>query len=249
MNSMYPALKRASIAVGLYRPARSLHRMLHPTEARNFRGHTQLLSQFVGPGDLAFDVGANIGDRTEILCRLGARVVAFEPQPACILEIRARVPDSSLTLVPSAIGADKGTADLFLAKHSGLASLRSGWQQSESIGKISVPVTTLDNEIAKFGVPRFCKIDVEGFEAEVLEGLSTPIKALSFEYHCDEFGVAKISRCVELLSSLGRYEFNLVGSEESEWLSPKWLKAVELAAAFPACARPHGFGDIFARLA
>ena len=111
----------------------------------------------------------------------------------------------------------------------------SDWYRTEDYGKITVPVTTLDTEIAKFGTPEFCKIDVEGFEVEVLKGLSSPIKALSIEFQCDERGVAKISQCVDMLSKFATYEFNLVGTEEGKWLSPHWMSSAEFLSSFPAC--------------
>ena len=71
--------KQLALSVGLYAPAPALNRVFSPSECRNFREHRSLLSRFVRPGDLLFDVGANIGNKSEILLSLGARVVAFEP--------------------------------------------------------------------------------------------------------------------------------------------------------------------------
>jgi FkbM family methyltransferase len=240
------AVKQLTISLGLYQPARALHRRL---TGEDLSGHRELLSEFVQPGDLAFDVGANIGVRTELMLDLGARVVAFEPQPSLAREVRARNKANRLSVVEFAVGAAPGSADLFLTTSTGMASLKPDWQQSQDRGKLTVPVTTLDLEIAKYGVPGFCKIDVEGFEAEVLKGLSKPIRALSIEYHCDESDLAKIRECSRLLASLGNYEFNLVGTEEPEWLLQNWLGSDDFLTAFPGCAAPHVYGDIFARLA
>jgi FkbM family methyltransferase len=237
-------VKQLTISLGLYRPARALHSLIH----RNgeMRDHKFLLAEFIKRSDLAFDVGANIGARTELMLSLGARVVAFEPQPICAREVRARG-GKRLTVVDSAVGSTVGAAKLFLTSATALASLKPDWQRCEERGIITVPVTTLDVEIAKYGMPAFCKIDVEGFEIEVLKGLSSPISALSLEYHCDERGVAKITECLNLLSKLGAYEFNLTGSEEAKWLLDHWTTAPDFLAAFPACALPHFYGDIFAR--
>jgi FkbM family methyltransferase len=76
---MFSAIKQASIYLGVYRPLRVLHRALKPSERKSFLEQRQLLSSFISPGDLAFDVGANIGIRTEVMSSIGARVVAFEP--------------------------------------------------------------------------------------------------------------------------------------------------------------------------
>jgi FkbM family methyltransferase len=238
--------KQLSISLGIYRPVRALHSLILGRH-KNLRHHQALLSEFVNPGDLAFDVGANIGNRTDLMLRLGANIVAFEPQPDCAREVRARGGGERLTVVETAVGSQPGFADLFLSASSATASLRPDWERSEGHGKLTVPVTTLDLEIAKWGVPVFCKIDVEGYEAEVLKGLSTPIKALSMEYHCDEPGIAKVAECLRLLARLDEYEFNLTGTEEGKWLSPRWMDQLKFLSAFPDCAKPHFYGDIFAR--
>ena len=75
------AAKQITISTGLYRPARALRRAFNPSGRRLFREQQLLLRQFVKAGDLAFDVGANVGSRTQLLLSLGASVVAFEPQP------------------------------------------------------------------------------------------------------------------------------------------------------------------------
>jgi 16S rRNA A1518/A1519 N6-dimethyltransferase RsmA/KsgA/DIM1 with predicted DNA glycosylase/AP lyase activity len=82
--------KQLALSVGLYKRARALRRALVPSERRQFLQHRSLLSEFIKPGDLAFDIGANVGNKTETLLSLGATVVAFEPQPSCVREIAAR---------------------------------------------------------------------------------------------------------------------------------------------------------------
>jgi FkbM family methyltransferase len=243
---MLAALKQVSISLGAYKPARALHRAFNRSERKHFQEQTELLSQFIRPGDLVFDVGANIGTRAEIMLSLGATVVAFEPQPTCAREVRARG-NKRLTVIEAAVGATIGTAQLYLKKSSGQASLVAGWEGQE-IGQLVVPVTTLDIEIKKFGNPVFCKIDVEGFEAEVLFGLSAAIKCLSFEFHCNETDIATVHRCLKKLSELGQYEINLIGEENSSWLLQEWVSPIDFLNVFPSCAASYGYGDIFARI-
>jgi FkbM family methyltransferase len=243
---MLSVLKQASISLGVYKPARALHRVFKPSERRDFREHCALLSDFIKQGDLVFDVGANIGVRTEIMLALGARVVAFEPQPACAREVNARG-NSSLTVVESAVGASIGEAKLHLKRANVQASLLDDWQGGPNIGTLTVPVTTLDAAISKFGEPVFCKIDVEGFEAQVMAGLSRPIRSLSFEYHCDDPGVSKLRDIFNRLEELGRYEVNLIGQEDNNWILPNWLPSSEFLSRFPSCASPHFWGDVFVR--
>jgi FkbM family methyltransferase len=152
----------------------------------HFKSDLALYSQFISPGDLCFDVGSNVGEKAGVFLALGARVVAFEPQPNCFREMVARCsPNGRLTAINEAVGAIPGELPMYVSRHSGSSSLVAGWS-GEIQGVIRVPVTTLDQAIDRFGVPRFCKIDVEGFELEVLKGLSRPIPYVTIEYHHEE---------------------------------------------------------------
>jgi FkbM family methyltransferase len=240
-------VKQLAISVGLYKPARALHRALHFSERRHFRAHQLLLGHFVKAGDLVFDVGANIGNRTEMLLSLGASVVAFEPQPICAREIVARG-NYRLKVVQKAVGSTEGTAQFYLKVATVHASLMPDWLGADHTGVITVSVTTLDKAIEEFGLPAFCMIDVEGFEVEVLRGLSRRIPAISLEYHCDEHGIERVKRCLELLSTLGIYSVNLTGQEDAKFLSLNWLTVPEFLKSFPDCANGNRWGDLFVRV-
>lgn len=236
-------VKQLTISVGLYPQARALHRMLYRTERRKFYEHRRLLSRFVKADDLAFDVGANIGNRTEILLSLGARVVAFEPQPICAREIAAHRSDR-LIVIQKAVGSAEGTAKLFLKSSTGQASLLSEWQGANS-GTQNVEITTLDKSIEQFGVPTFCKIDIEGFEPDALEGLSYKIPALSLEYHCDDASIERTRQCLDILSKLDVYSVNLTAEDEAALLLPRWLPIPDFLRSFPSITGGHFWGDIF----
>src|SRR5262249_26487175 len=80
----------------------------HPVRARAM---DQLYRQFIAPGDLVFDVGAHVGDRIASFRRLGARVVAVEPQPALHRTLRLLFGrDRKVVLVAAAVGRAAGTA-------------------------------------------------------------------------------------------------------------------------------------------
>jgi FkbM family methyltransferase len=214
----------------------------------------QFYGQFLAPGDLAFDIGANVGERTQILCDLGARVVAVEPQASCVAQLASRFGDR-VEVVEAAVGAVIGEAELLLASYSTLSSLSSEWidavQRSGRFSEfswpesITVPVTTLDELITRFGMPAFCKIDVEGYELEVVRGLTVAIPALSFEFDVEraEPRLAALAH----LDELGMRRFNFSWGESFELAMPRWCDIVEMREFLMGPGHSVAtFGDVYA---
>lgn len=209
-------------------------------------------------GDLVFDVGAHVGDRSAAFAGLGARVLALEPQPQLLPVLRRAVRDAGdVTVIPSAVGAEAGEARLRLSSiNPTVSSLSSDWMAAvtrENPGfssvswddEVLVPVTTLDALIAEHGVPAFCKIDVEGFEAAVLAGLTQPVPALSFEFVPGTESIALA--CVERLSQLGDYRYNVVLGEQRAFRLPDWQPGDAIRRWLQTHGRRQS-GDIYARL-
>lgn len=218
----------------------------------------RLYRPYAGPGDLVFDVGAHLGDRTAAFLALGARVVALEPQPDLarwLLRLVGR--QEHLTLLPSAAGPEPGTAQLAVSDATPTVStLADEWrdrvqENNRSFRRVrwerrlEVPVTTLDRLIEEHGMPRFCKIDVEGFEADVLAGLSHPVAGLSVEFVSGGLDVAEA--CVDRIEALGDYRFNVVLGEGRSYLFPDWIEAEEVRRWLAAGAGGASSGDLYAR--
>jgi FkbM family methyltransferase len=219
----------------------------------------RLYRRFVNPGDLVFDIGAHVGDRVAAFRRLGARVVAIEPQPAfgkVLKLLYGRTSD--VTVEPTAIGRDSGTIEMMINAANPTVSTASrnfvnaarnapGWEAQSWTKAICVPVTTLDVLIARHGVPAFIKIDVEGFEAEALAGLARPVKALSFEFTTIQRDVALA--CVERCIALGYARFNAALGESQIFVHADWIGGPEIARWLAELPYAANSGDIYAALA
>lgn len=222
--------------------------------------HRQLVrfyGQFIDPGDLCFDVGAHVGNRIRAWRALEARVVGIEPQPACMqLLQRWYGNDADVTLIDSAVGAQQDSRPLLVSvANPTVTTLSQEWidavRLDDSFADVTweaadaVEVTTLDMLIEQFGLPAFCKIDVEGYELAVLLGLSQPIAALSVEYIPAAIDVA--IGCVERLESLGAYQYNWTVGEDHRWQSDSWTDAGGLVAMLKSLPMDGGSGDFYAR--
>ncbi|MBV6656781.1 MAG: FkbM family methyltransferase [Devosiaceae bacterium] len=214
--------------------------------------------QFVQAGDLAFDLGAHVGDRTGSFLRLGARVVAIEPQALPFRALRLIYSSSpEVTLLQAAVDAHEGTVPLHINRTNPTVSTVSkafvaaaaharAWQGQQWDALVQVRATTLDRLIAQHGMPAFTKIDVEGHEHAVLCGLSTALPALSFEFTTIQRGVAY--DCLERLTALGNYRFNVSLGEAHSMLDTEWLSASSMADTIRALPEDANSGDVFARL-
>jgi FkbM family methyltransferase len=243
-------VKAVSIATGLYRPARWLVRRVRTREQRALNGDIALYRSLLPPTALCFDVGANIGEKSEALLKSGARVIAFEPNPAVIPELRARCGGyREWTLVETALGSGPRIAILHARRSHGQSSLENVWEGGDVIARFPVPVVTLDAAIECFGIPDYCKIDVEGWELEVLKGLTQRVNLISFEFHIGGNGPAKARACLERLAEFGPRRLNITQAEGSTFLFEEWIPLEEFLDRFPDKlieSLPKGsYGDIF----
>jgi FkbM family methyltransferase len=249
-----PTVKQLAIAVGLYRPARWVSRRIQPSQRAALQGDVDLYRSMLPSDALCFDIGANIGEKSEAMLRAGAkRVVAFEPNPRVLPELRARCGHwKNWTLVETALGSAPGFATLYARERHGQSGLREQWGGRIN-GSYDVSVLTLDMAIKYFGLPWYCKIDVEGWELEVLKGLSEPLPLLSFEFALLGDDIAKTLGCLERLSGFGPAQVNITPAEASEFHFSEWDPLERFRRWFPGDLKrslPRDiYGDIFVKSA
>ncbi len=211
-------------------------------------------SSFVKKGDLVFDVGAHTGNRVEAFLAIGAKVIAVEPQESCSKILRKKFGDK-ISVVQKGLGEKAGKKRFYVSSATTLSTFSDDWmnavkqgrfkkQKWSSVGEIEI--TTLDELIKKSGNPDFVKIDVEGYETEVLSGLSKPVKMLSYEYTVPETQDKALECLNKVISIDSSVACNYSVGESMEfamnkWVSPEEMKKIILSDEFVNT----GFGDIY----
>lgn len=211
----------------------------------------------IKPGDLVFDIGAHAGNRSRTLLSLGARVVALEPQPIFADFIARSFAGEELVLLRKAVGKEPGTVDLHISdRHPTVTSISPSWiskvEKATGFRNVTwnriecVEMTTLDALIDEHGLPTFCKIDVEGAEADILASLHHPIPLIAFEYIPAAMEIAE--EAIGHLRKLGSYRFNRVQGEKNHFIHDDWVGADTMLTELSGLAGQALSGDIYARL-
>jgi len=208
----------------------------------------------VASGDLVFDVGANVGNRVEVFLKLKNKVVAIEPQAECRRILTAKF-GNKINIIPKGLGEKEEIRTMYISPSSTISSFavdwidlvkqkrfkNEQWNQTEQI-----EITTLENVISKFGIPAFIKIDVEGFELEVLKGLKTPVKNISFEYTVPE-QLNKVLECIEQVNTISsQYLYNYSIGEEMKLVLKEYINYNEFKklVSLPEFSKTSN-GDIY----
>jgi FkbM family methyltransferase len=234
------------LRLGLFEPLRLAYQFVfNRPYRRRLQEWRRLFQELVRPNSLVFDIGANKGELTAIFRRMGARVVAVEPNHELADRLRRRFRDAKV--VEAAVASQEGRAVLHLGLDSNYSTISERWKpivagRSRLSGlSVEVAVTTLDSLIARFGAPSFVKVDVEGNELEVFRGLSSAVDGFMFEYQCpllDDFEAS-----VGALDRLARYEYGTDVGGRLEWTDAESI----IRKVRRACEEGAGSGDVFVR--
>lgn len=237
---MHPQLRDLLRQTGLYEPLWCWkRRRADRSPDSGIRAWIRYFEPFLSSGGLCFDIGAHIGQQTLVFVSLGERVIAVEPRAEAARQLRCRFRERDVEVCEMAVSDTAGSARLHVnSSHDELSSLVDGWskQVEELTGiptgetrEITVQTTTLDELIARYGLPQLCKIDVEGLEQIVLRGLHAAVPHLLVEVLiADE---DHLRECVALVEANGTYEYRLADpfTEPAPWLPAEDFVAMILS--------------------
>jgi FkbM family methyltransferase len=248
-------LKTLIMKTPLYPVARNAYQAVFKPEIAAHKARMgAFYSQFFQPGMRVFDVGANQGEYSEIFAREGGRVLAIEPNTAFSPRLTALSQMFDIHPVFTAVAEAPGEAELNVCSTPGYSTLvdrHAEWiETSPDYADVSwthtlkVPVTTLDLLAKEFGEPEYVKIDVEGFEINVLRGMTFRPRYVSFE-----FGARRKANSVECLEDLGarNYRFRPIVGRDYRYATPEWMDLAGAMAWLEGFSVEQAeYGDMFA---
>lgn len=155
-------------------------------ESKGWEAATRrFVERILKPGDLFVDVGAWIGPVTLWALEQGARVVAVEPDPVALVELTRRVPEE-VEIWEGAVAREAGTA--WLKPNFGL-ELGKSVSRLSAEGEVRVRTWTLQ-EVLGERVPALVKVDVEGYEKELLPAIAPFLAGLGVPLQAELHGVS-----------------------------------------------------------
>ena len=224
----------------------------------NNQAQREFYKNIIRADALVFDIGANRGQRSKIFSDIGAKVVAFEPQSYCISHLKSRFRrNEKVKIREIALGSSKRIETMYTSDFDTISTLsknhrdqfaRKVFKEAKWDKTIKVPISTLDHEISIHGKPDFVKIDVEGYEYEVIKGLSEPIKCISFEFTPMERVFEPTINSIQYLTRLSsKYRFNYSLGEDLEFELDSNISGEELLR-MKSFRNASNFGDVYAIL-
>jgi len=228
-EKLYTQLYRVN---GKVNPFWHQYRELEKTKLRK-----QFYASIIHENDLCFDVGANYGNRVSAFLHAKARVVAVEPQKECCDFLEKKY-GKRIIIINKGLGTKEETKEFYISNISSLSTFSNEWintveassrfENSTWERKEIVALTTLDKLIEYHGIPAFIKIDVEGYELEVLSGLTKPVRMISFEYTVPERIDTALQCLQRILCNNNSIECNYSVREHMRFELSKWISVQDM---------------------
>lgn len=213
---------------------------------------------FINENDLCFDIGAHLGNRTDVWNKLGAKIIAVEPNPACANYMKKKFRNKeNIEILNLAVSDRKGNIDFYINTYNPTISTceDENWRREMNefslFGErwndpITINATSINSLIQKFGIPDFVKIDVEGSELKIISALEWPIPHFSFEFIYPK--MKNIEKILFKILSLGDYRFNFSLRERHQFEFPEYVSYDILTKKLNNLPYQLISGDIYAKI-
>jgi FkbM family methyltransferase len=216
-----------------------------------------IFENLISSETLCFDIGSNIGKKAELFLSLGAKVLCIEPQLNCVNILNEKFKNNeNVKILNIALGEKIDKLDIFISDSDTVSTMSKDFIEKTSMERFKhiiwnktekVNVDTLDNLILLYGMPDFCKIDVEGYEVEVLKGLTKKVRYISVEFTPEI--KEKTFDCIHILNNIGEYEYNYSEGESHLFTFSNWISSEEMIDFLKKNNDfKNSFGDLYARL-
>lgn len=208
-------------------------------------------AQLIKKGDLCFDIGANLGKKSRLMLAVGGKVIAFEPQSSCLkalTDLKNKYPH--FEFYPLAVGAQNETKKLHLSKYSEIATLSDEFIENYTTPNVywsgfeMVEVKSLDTLIETYGKPDYCKIDVEGYEFEILSHLHYSISMIEFEF-TEKF----LEDTLKIIDGFAadKTTFNYILNEHLKFQLNHWVSVTEMKTILNRLNKNKLHGNLFVK--
>lgn len=239
--------------LGIYNPIRDFYYKMRVNNPQR----RKFLTQFFTTGSLCFDVGANIGEMTDLFRSIGVKVIAIEPQKECAAYLRKKYRcDDRVIVVEKAISSQEGLSEMYSCEANQLSTLVPGFmtalQDSQRFGELPsfeknlVVTTTLEGIIKEYGRPDFLKVDVEGGEYEVFKSLKSRISCICFEYTFPE-SRQSFELCIKHLDGLGHAKYNVSNHDYKGFVFPEWSSSQKLSEFLNKESEKDSCGNVYVK--
>jgi FkbM family methyltransferase len=164
---------------------------------------------------LIFDIGANNGNTVEFYKNFSEVLVCFEPNPKLVEVLKNRFKNENVIIDNRGVSDSVEIKKFMLSNADTISTFSNNWVEESRFSKthrwdesVDVQTTTLDSIINQYGEPDFVKIDVEGYEYEVLNGLTLLLHKSIFAFEWAEEQYERILKTISHLKSIGYNNFS-----------------------------------------
>jgi len=190
--------------------------------------------------NLVFDIGSNVGTTVEFFSQKANKVIGFEPNPRLVEILREKFNNRNVIIDSRGLSNEIGEKKFRIANVDTISTFSEDWvNNSRFTGGYSwnegiiVDTTTLDSVIEQYGTPDYIKIDVEGYEFEVLTSLTKVLENTIISFEWAEEQKNKIEQTIKYLFNLGYKKFSYTEADkilmdvEIDWRTIDKLNLIE----------------------